>query len=234
MHRFTFAGRTFCALADRALYWPDRRALLVADLHFEKASWYAASGQMLPPFDSRATCERLLELVERVDPLEIWALGDNFHDNAGPERIDAQSLSLIERIGTGRSIHWIAGNHDVSARLPGERIEEALVDGIILRHEALPGEARPEISGHFHPKLRVRTAVRGVARPCFVCDGQRIILPAFGALTGGLDATDPAIRQLMGAGGEALIATSDRLLRFVLHDPAARRPARRAKAAIAI
>jgi uncharacterized protein len=222
MHDFTFAGRGFAALPERALYWPVRRALLVADLHFEKASWFARTGQMLPPFDSRATCAALLALVERVDPAEIWALGDSFHDNAGPERIDRGSIDLLARIGAGRAIHWIAGNHDGAADLPGERIEEAEVDGIILRHEALPGEARPEISGHYHPKLHVRTAIRSMARPCFVCDGGRLILPAFGALTGGLDATDPAISGLFAGGSEALVATQDKLLRFPLSPRAAR------------
>ncbi len=223
MHSFTFAGQTFEALPERALYWVQRRALLVADLHFEKASWYALAGQMLPPFDSRATCDRLAALVERTQPAEIWALGDNFHDNAGPDRIDTACLALIERIGSGRSIHWIAGNHDVSARLPGERIEEAAVDGIVLRHEALAGESRPEISGHFHPKIRVRTAVRSVARPCFVCDGQRIILPAFGSLTGGLEATHPAIMRLMADDVDALVPAGNRLLRFSLGQAAGRR-----------
>ncbi len=215
MAAFSFAGRTFHA-TERALFWPERRALLVADLHFEKASWFARAGQLLPPFDSRATCEALLALVDRFDPLEIWALGDSFHDDDGPGRIDAASLIMLERIGRGRRLVWIAGNHDEGADLPGERHVEIEVDGIVLRHEAEPGEERPEISGHFHPKIRVKTAQRSVSRPCFVCDGRRIILPAFGSLTGGLDANDPAITGLLVDGAEALIPAAGRLLRFAV------------------
>lgn len=215
MAAFTFAGRTFHAI-ERALYWPERRALLVADLHFEKASWFARGGQMLPPFDSRATCEALLALVERLDPIEIWALGDSFHDDDGPGRIDEASLAMLARIGRGRRLVWIAGNHDEGADLPGERHDELVIDGIVLRHEALPDEERPEISGHFHPKIRVKTAQRSVSRPCYVCDGHRIILPAFGSLTGGLDAGDPAITGLLSDGAEALIPAAGRLLRFAV------------------
>jgi uncharacterized protein len=224
MAAFSFTKRMFHA-TERALYWPDRRALLVADLHFEKASWFARAGQMLPPFDSRATCEALLALVERLDPAEIWALGDSFHDDDGPGRIDAPSLDLLARIGRGRRLVWIAGNHDDGADLPGERHVEIDVDGIVLRHEALPGEVRPEISGHFHPKIRVKTAQRSVSRPCYVCDGQRIILPAFGSLTGGLDVHDPAITRLLGDGAEALIPAAGRLLRFAVRGGSRSRPA---------
>lgn len=228
MAAFSFAGRTFHAI-NRALYWPDRRALLVADLHFEKASWFARGGQMLPPFDSRATCEALLALVENLDPAEIWALGDSFHDNDGPGRIDAASLALLGRMAGGRRLVWIAGNHDDGADLPGERHDEIEVDGIMLRHEAKASEERPEISGHFHPKIRVKTAQRSVSRPCFVCDGRRIILPAFGSLTGGLDAGDPAIAGLMTDGAEALVPAAGRLLRFAVRGGSR---ARRASAAV--
>ncbi len=216
MHDAQFAGRHFLALPERALFWSERRALLVADLHLEKASWYARGGQMLPPFDSRATLERLLALAERCDALEIWALGDSFHDNAGPERLDDAAHMLVERLARGRRIVWIAGNHDSSGHLPGERCDEARCGDLVLRHEAVASEASFEISGHFHPKHRVQGAGRSVSRPCFAVGDRRIILPAFGALTGGLDIHAPPLMQLLGTEPEAWIATSVGLHRYPL------------------
>lgn len=222
-HAVIFADTCFHALPDRALYWPDQRALLIADLHLEKGSWYAQRGQMLPPFDSQATLERLEALVDWLNPRSIWALGDSFHDAAGLDRMNSAATMAIARIAAGREMIWIAGNHDAAAPLPGDRIEEAVLHGIVLRHEADRGETRPEISGHFHPKLRIA----GTRRPCFVLDHQRMILPAFGALTGGLDADDPAIRHLFASDASAIVPTRERACRFALTTKAAKRPSTR-------
>lgn len=216
MHCFDFAGHQLCLMADRALFWPARRALLVADLHLEKASWFASSGQMLPPYDSQATLMRLTALADLTDAREIWALGDSFHDAVGPARLPAQAKTALDTLAAGRRIIWIAGNHDAAAALPGERCEEVEVDGLVLRHEARADEARPELSGHFHPKVRIATAARTLSRPCAVTGSSRIILPAFGALTGGLDVSSPAIMALFAGGGEALVATRSSLLRLPL------------------
>lgn len=229
MHPFTFADRDFLALPERALFWPERRALLVADLHLEKASWFAARGQMLPPFDSAATLTRLLALAIRTDAQEIWALGDSFHDDAGPERLDDGALALVGRIARGRRIVWIAGNHDSDGHLPGERCDEAGFGDLVLRHEALAGEHRYEISGHFHPKLRVQGAARSVSRPCFATGGNRLILPAFGSLTGGLDIASPVIAGLLGPEPCGLIATASGLHRYPVAPPHARCGAARRK-----
>lgn len=213
---FSFAGHELCALPEGALYWPARRALIVADLHFEKASWFALKGQMLPPYDTMATLAALTALVERTRARELWCLGDSFHDSAGCERLhDSARAALTALTGALRWV-WITGNHDAGLidHCGGEIVEEAEVDGLLLRHEAEPAELRPELSGHFHPKLRVRLRGRQVARRCFVATGTKLILPAFGALTGGLDAHHPEIIRAVGRGAEALVALEDRLLRF--------------------
>lgn len=214
MHPFRFADRNFLALAERALFWPERRALLVADLHLEKGSWFAARGQMLPPFDSAVTLTKLLALAIRTDAQEIWALGDSFHDDAGPERLNTEALALVGLIARGRRIVWIAGNHDSDGHLPGERCDEAEFGDLVLRHEALPSERRYEISGHFHPKLRVQGAARSVSRACFATGGNRLILPAFGSLTGGLDIGSAPICGLLGPEPYGLIATATGLHRY--------------------
>lgn len=218
MVRFSFAGHELAALREGALFWPARRALLVADLHFEKASWFAGKGQMLPPYDSIATLSALTELVERIAPSEIWCLGDSFHDSEGCERLPERARTMLGALTARHRWVWITGNHDAALidHCGGEIVEEAEVDGLVLRHEAAAGEKRPELSGHFHPKLRLTVRGRQVARRCFVATGTKLILPAFGALTGGLDAHHPEIIRAVGPAAEALVPLDDRLLRFPL------------------
>jgi uncharacterized protein len=207
-----FGGHDWQLLPERALFWPARRALIVADLHFEKASWFARTGQYLPPFDTLETLARLQALAAKVDARELWCLGDNFHDNAGPDRLPPDAMRLLADLSAQLRLTWITGNHDDGARFSGGSLVEAHVDGVMLRHEALPGEVRPELSGHFHPKMRVVTAARTIARPCFVHATNRLILPAFGALTGGLDVHDPALAAFHHADALALVVTDKRLL----------------------
>ncbi len=215
---FSFAGQMFAALPQGALFWPARRALLVADLHFEKASWFASFGQMLPPYDSMATLADLTAIIDALDPQELWCLGDSFHDSAGTDRLPEQARAALTALTARTRWTWITGNHDSAlvGRCGGMVLEEAVVDGIVLRHEAEPAELRPELSGHFHPKLRVRLRGRHVSRRCFVASERKIILPAFGSLTGGLDAAHPEIARAIGCQAEALIPVENRLLRFAL------------------
>jgi len=216
---FSFASHDLIALPQGALYWPARRALLVADLHFEKASWFAKLGQMLPPYDSIATLSALTALQAATGAREIWCLGDSFHDSAGSARLPARALEMLRALTAATRFLWITGNHDslLADALGGTVIAEAEVDGLVLRHEADPRETRPELSGHFHPKLRVRVRGRLVSRRCFIETGCKLILPAFGSLTGGLDAGHPEILRAVGGGSaRAMVALEDRLLRFPL------------------
>lgn len=215
---FSFAGHSLLALPQGALFWPARAALLVADLHLEKASWFAGGGQMLPPYDTLATLNDLAALVAATGAREIWCLGDSFHDSAGCDRLPEAARTMLGELASTRRWVWITGNHDAALvdHCGGAVMVEAEVDGLVLRHEADPAERRAELSGHFHPKLRVTVRGRRVARRCFVATGSKLILPAFGALTGGLDADHPEIVRAIGAGGEALVPVEDRLLRFPL------------------
>jgi hypothetical protein len=213
---FSFGGHDWLALTGGALFWPARRALLVADLHLEKASWYAGFGQMLPPYDTMATLADLSALAATTGAGEIWCLGDSFHDVAGCERLQPEARDALRALTGAVRWTWITGNHDpvVADHCGGEVVDEAVVEGLVLRHEARRGEVRCELSGHFHPKLRVRVRGRQVARRCFVATGTKLILPAFGALTGGLDVTHPEIVRAVGGGAEALVPVEDRMLRF--------------------
>ena len=213
---FRFGGQSWQALPEGALYWVERQALIVADLHLEKASAFATRGQMLPPYDSLATLAALEAAFARSDAKEVWCLGDSLHDDAAPERMtDAVYDRLAALMARCRWV-WITGNHDPNPapRLGGDCREEAEVDGMMLRHEARTGETRPELSGHFHPKWRLSIRGRSVSRRCFVLGPDKLILPSFGAFTGGLDAGAPPIRSLVGQQAEALVPLTDRLLRF--------------------
>lgn len=212
-----FAGHAFVPLAERALFWPRHRALIVADLHLEKGSWYAAHGQPLPPYDSQDTLDRLAALARKLEARAIWCLGDSFHDRDAAARIAPAIVSRLRAQTSATRLVWVAGNHDglTGGAWGGEIAEELLVDGLVLRHQCQPGEARPEISGHFHPKIRVKIRGRSVSRPCFAADERRLILPAFGSLAGGLDVGDPAIgKNFTGHGYQALLVAGGRLLRF--------------------
>ncbi len=204
------------ALAQGALFWPARRALLVADLHLEKASWFAKGGQMLPPYDSIATLTDLELVAAATGAEEIWCLGDSFHDQFGCDRLPELARTLLTGLTARTNWTWITGNHDASFadHCGGAIVEEAQVDGLLLRHEADPKEPRPELSGHFHPKLRINHRGRLVSRRCFVATATKLILPAFGSLTGGLDAHHPEIVRAVGGGAQALVPVQDRLLRF--------------------
>lgn len=215
---FSFAGETFYPSAEGALAWPARQALLVADLHLEKASWFARLGQFLPPYDSHATLTALAREVDRTDARRLYCLGDSFHDAFGCERLPASARELLTGLTSKLDWVWIVGNHDPGfADHCGGRLEDELeVGGIVLRHAAVRSEPRPEISGHFHPKLRVHLSGRRVSRRCFVASPTKLILPAFGSLTGGLDAHHPEIIGSVGPEAAALVPVSDRLLRFPL------------------
>jgi DNA ligase-associated metallophosphoesterase len=215
---FSFASETLFATADGALFWPRQQALLVADLHLEKASWFARFGQFLPPYDSQATLAALAAQVALTGATRLYCLGDSFHDRFGCDRLPAAARALLIELTSRLDWTWIVGNHDpgFADHCGGRLAEEVEIDGIVLRHEAVRGDPRPELSGHFHPKLRLHLKGRNVSRRCFVASPTKLILPAFGSLTGGLDAHHPEILGSVGRDAAALVPVSDRLLRFPL------------------
>lgn len=188
-----------------ALFWPEKRALIVADLHLEKGSSYARGRRaVLPPYDSAATLTRLEEVAGRLQPRTVVCLGDSFHDSDAAARLDAAERARLRTLADAHDWLWIAGNHDPAPSEDfGGRVEtEAVLGGLVFRHEALSGTRRAygEVSGHYHPKAAVRLRGRRISARCFVGDGVRLMLPAFGAYTGGLNVLDPAIRGLFPRG----------------------------------
>jgi DNA ligase-associated metallophosphoesterase len=214
---FECAGETLQALPQGALYWPARRLLAVADLHLEKGSSYAvAARKLLPRYDTRQTLGALSALIDALHPETVVCLGDSFHDREAVVRLPEEERCEIERL-TGRSrFIWIAGNHDPAPPPAGwgEVAEEIDQAPLIFRHEARFGPVRGEISGHYHPVAALTVRGRGLRRRCFLTDGYRLILPAFGAYAGGLNARDPAIAQLFPDDYDALLVGRDAVRRL--------------------
>jgi DNA ligase-associated metallophosphoesterase len=181
-----------------AAYLPSHRTLLVADLHFEKGSSYAKSGQLLPPYDSRATLLKLAEVVGRHQPATVIALGDSFHDREAGARLGAEERAMLDTLARVTEFIWIAGNHDpqVPLWLGGQRAHEVSLGGLTLRHEPHEELHLGEVAGHLHPCATVAKWGRSVRRRCFVSDGLRLVLPSFGAYTGGLDVRENPISGL--------------------------------------
>lgn len=181
-----------------ALWWPAERLLAVADLHLEKGSAAAAKGALLPPYDTRATLERLSRLVRLHQPKTVVCLGDSFHDRRAEERLPVQDAETLRRLTAGCDWVWIAGNHDPAppCRVGGRTAADLSVGALTFRHQPQPPPAPGEIAGHLHPKAAVAGGGRRIVAACFVTDGSRLVMPAFGAYAGGLDVLDPAFRPL--------------------------------------
>ena len=185
-----------------ALYWPARRVLVVADLHFEKGSAHASRGRFLPPYDTAATLEALAATIARHRPACVICLGDSFHDDAAAERLAPEYRARLSGLASARDWIWIAGNHDPAPPTAwGGRVAgEVTLGALTFRHQAKAGPTAGEISGHYHPKAAVRTRAGRIAGRCFVGDRRRLVLPAFGAYTGGLDVRDAALAGLFPDG----------------------------------
>lgn len=214
---FECAGEPLEALPQGALYWPARRLLAVADLHLEKGSSYAvAARKLLPRHDTRQTLAALAGLIDTLQPETVMCLGDSFHDREAVARLADAERAEIERL-TGRAhFVWIAGNHDPAPPPAGwgEVAAEFAAGPLVFRHEAQFGPVNGEVSGHYHPVAALTVRGRGLRRRCFLTDGRRLILPAFGAYAGGLNARDPAIAQLFPDDYDALLVGRDAVRRL--------------------
>jgi len=211
------AGITVMADPDGVLVVPDAGVLVVSDLHFEKGSSYGAGGQLLPPYDTRTTLRRLAAALARYRPHTVIALGDSFHDFAADARMDGADADRLAELvaGTGRWI-WIEGNHDPvpPPQFGGEVMHALDLAGLHFRHEPTPADislARGEIAGHLHPVAKVRGKGRALRRRCFATTGTRLIMPAFGAYTGGLNIRDIAYAKCLGRTPDALIMGRDKV-----------------------
>ncbi|WP_293572674.1 ligase-associated DNA damage response endonuclease PdeM [Phaeobacter sp.] len=218
-YSFSFAGEPLQALGAGALWWPAQQLLCVSDLHLAKSErQLRRGGSALPPYDSRDTLLRLSQLIDRYQPKTVICLGDSFDDDAAARALPDADHALLERLTQTRRWIWITGNHDPAPTgFDGEAADTLQIGPLLFRHIATPADtplshtvsstsdasngSLGEISGHYHPKVRLR----GSSRPAFLMDQQRMILPAFGTYTGGLCSTDPALSTLMAPNALAVL-----------------------------
>ena len=203
----TLAGASLTARPSGALFWPAEGLLCVADLHLCKSERLARrGGTLLPPYETAETLDRLAAEIAALAPARVVCLGDSFDDCAAGEALAAADAARLTALMAGRDWVWIAGNHDPGPLALGGRHLAALSLGpLTFRHEARRDAGAGEVSGHFHPKLRLPVRGGAVTRPCFLADPTRIILPAFGAYTGGLGTGHPAFAALLGPGARAVL-----------------------------
>lgn len=203
-HQIIFGDTLLLLLPERAVWWEAERCLIVSDLHLGKAERMARrGGALVPPYESLETISRLSDLIGRWAPAHVLCLGDSFDDNAAERALDPAVLEALTQLMAGRRWTWVLGNHDPGpVELGGSCTREVRIGEVDFRHIAKSAPATLEISGHYHPKA----SVRGARRPAFVLDAQRLIMPAFGTYTGGLDVSDPAIAGLMGSGAQAILS----------------------------
>ena len=219
----SICGKAFRADYSGALYWPAEDALIVADLHLEKGSSFAAKGFMLPPYDTRETLTRLAEAMDRFNPQTIIALGDSLHDAAGASRLTPEDRDSLKILQDDREWIWITGNHDpkLARELGGHVLDDLTVEGLTFRHEPSNGRVTHEIAAHLHPAAKLSLHGYSFRRPCFVSNGLRLVMPAFGTYAGGLNILDDAFDPLFGSDGmsvwmlgqEGLYPVAPRLLR---------------------
>jgi hypothetical protein len=204
---FALAGVEVEATAEGALWIAAHGALVVSDLHLEKGSSFGVRGQLLPPYDTRATLQRLALVVARLRPRTVVSLGDSFHDRAGPRRMDAADADGLRALTSAAEWVWIEGNHDPEAPLwlGGRAAPHMAFGDLVLRHEPDGAPARGEIAGHLHPCAKVAARGRAVRARCFATDGERLVMPAFGAYAGGLNVRDAAFDPLFPEGCVALM-----------------------------
>lgn len=195
-----------------AAYFPASDLLVFSDLHLEKGSSFARRGKFVPPYDSHQTLKRVAAVVTDYNPRAVICLGDSFHDETGHNRIPAEIADEIATLSDGRDWCWISGNHDPYAptNLPGFSCDELSIGALTFRHEPLNGPAAGEIAGHLHPSARVFRRGRTVRRTCFASDGQRMIMPAFGAFTGSLNVLAPAYQPLFEWSAFSALLLGDR------------------------
>jgi len=219
----SICGKIFRADMSGALYWPGEDALIVADLHLEKGSAHARRGYLLPPYDTRETLHRLAQVLDRYDAATVIALGDSVHDVDACQRIGLEELEILQIMQEDREWIWVTGNHDpeIGERLGGTVTGDIEVEGITLRHVPRPGHVTHEIAAHLHPAARLSVHGYTIRRPCFVGNGRRLIMPAFGTFTGGLNVLEPPFEPLFDNDGlrvwmlgqEGLYPVATRLLK---------------------
>ncbi|MDC3024080.1 ligase-associated DNA damage response endonuclease PdeM [Alphaproteobacteria bacterium] len=214
MTKINFANNTFILVSDGSVYWPRRKTLILGDLHLEKSSFYAKLGDFLPPYDSYETLSKLDKTLNTFDIAKIILLGDIFHDNDGMKRLNSNLNKYLEYLCTSYNVIWIVGNHDgghkpLNTKLYLRHDEE----NISFVHKA-ERKSVYEFSGHYHPKATINFYQKRISNPCFLVGKSKIIMPAYGVFTGGIDSSNKIFKKVIGGSYEAYIALEKKLIKI--------------------
>ncbi|MCE2522993.1 MAG: ligase-associated DNA damage response endonuclease PdeM [Rhodobacteraceae bacterium] len=207
---FQFCNLAVRALASGALQFPELNVIAVADLHLGKSQRIARrGGSLLPPYETTDALARLQDDLNATNPATVICLGDSFDDDPAAAQVSQFHGKQIETLQRGCRWIWVCGNHDANPQVAaGEIVPEVKIACLIFRHIATEG-CTGEISGHYHPKISLSAKGRRISRACFLVDRNRIILPAYGTYTGGMDCREQPLSSLMNQGAVA-IATGNR------------------------
>ncbi|MEM9740226.1 MAG: ligase-associated DNA damage response endonuclease PdeM [Pseudomonadota bacterium] len=205
------AGERVTPLCEGALWWADQEMLVVSDLHLEKGSSYAARGQLLPPYDTETTLNQVEALCQTFRPQIVLSLGDSFHDRGAEIRLPEAATVRIQALTDAHDWVWVEGNHDPDPpkHLGGRAMKTLKLGALTFRHE--PEGQTGEVAGHLHPAAKVRARGRSVRRRCFATDGERLVLPAMGAFTGGLNVRSGAFSKVFPDGFMAFVLGAGRI-----------------------
>ena len=205
-----FCNAALKALASGALFWPDQSLLVVSDLHLGKSARVARfGGAQLPPYETTETLTRLSQDLSSTGASRVICLGDSFDAPGIQDALPDRDLLTLTTLQAGRDWIWIEGNHDPGpVSLGGSHRADIRVEGLHFLHIAQTDPSAGEVSGHYHPKATLSLRGRQLTRPCFLLDDTRLILPAYGAFTGGLHSHDPALATLMSPKAEAILTGS--------------------------
>lgn len=217
----SFCGELCELHSDGSLYLPSYRTLVVSDLHFEKGNAQSA-GAPLPRYDTDVTLSKLEKAISRTDPQTCIFLGDSFHNADVARTLPAVYREALDKLARNRDFIWIEGNHDpdLPVFLPGRAAPEYFVNGLHFFHQLTSSTIRKkgQVTGHYHPKARVNLKLRRISAPCFIHDGSRLILPAFGAFTGGLNVLDKAIQSVLKKPQSAFLCHAENIYHLPVSD----------------
>jgi DNA ligase-associated metallophosphoesterase len=190
-HTIAVAGESVMLLPEKALYWPRERTLVVADIHFGKAAAFRALGVPVPRGTTTQNLEALDRLLAVYPATRIVFLGDFLHARAAHAKATLGAMADWRARNPGLSLILVRGNHDRHAGDPAavlgiEMVDEPFEAGpfAFCHHPDIAADGYV-LAGHVHPVFRIATRLESVRLPCFVAGPRRMILPSFGAFTGG-------------------------------------------------
>lgn len=202
----SIAGETISARASGALHWVDQATLCISDLHLGRTERIAREGgHIIPPYENADTLQRLESEIRALNPATVICLGDSFDDLAASKSLTDSENEWIIRLQAGREWIWVEGNHDPAPLDLGSTHRKALTLGSITFRHIAEQSTIGEISGHYHPKFTLAARGRGITRPCFLFDQNRLIMPAFGTYTGGMKVTRAPLCDMFGRDAQVIM-----------------------------